>query len=209
MAEEERQKRAYVRRAPLRTPEFGRARQAEFASLLPAPIERPEPSGTSARKPTSISDIRTDDELQAETARNNSHADLVSSYEAGTLKQTHPFHATVPFNPAFTKKISESDTNYNKRLGTLADGAVWARALALPSTLISQHGVHFDQRDFHKHWGAPASHVVAAVKRKPGVGVGPVTNDDFTRISSQFEADNSASSNSWEDTDGTATGDAS
>jgi len=204
MAEEERQKRAYVRRAPLRTPEFGRARRAAFAATQPPLIERPEPSGTSARRPTSISDIRTDDELQAETARNNAHSDLVSSYEAGTLAQTHPFHATVPISKVPQQRASESSTNYNKRLGTTAGGAVWARALALPGTIISKHGVHFDQREFHKHWRAPASHIVSAIARSPSVGVPAVTNEDFTRIHSQADA---TSGNSWEDTDGTATGD--
>ena len=207
MAEEERQKRAYVRRAPLRTPEFGIQKRKAFAASQPPPLERPEPSGTSARRPTSISDIRTDDELQAETARDNSHADLVSSYEAGTLKQTHPFHLTVPISSVPQQKVSESSTNYNKRLGTTKGGAVWARALALPSSVISKHGVHFDQRDFHKHWGAPASHIESAIERNPSVGVPAVTNEDFTRVKSEFEADNPVSSNSWEDTDGTATGD--
>ena len=201
MAEEKREKRAYVRRAPLNTPEINRQRRAEFAASQPPPIDRASAGpSTPTRRSVSISDIRTEDELREESARNTANSDLVSSYEAGTLRETHPYHATVRIADVPSQRVSESDVNYNKRLGKSPHGAVWARALALPGTIVSHHGIHFDQREFHKHWGVPAREVHTAVTRNPSVGVPPVSNEDFQRVSSQAEG------NSWEDTDGTATG---
>jgi hypothetical protein len=206
MAEEQREKRAYVRRAPLNTPEINRQRRAEFAASQPPLVDRDEPgSSAPTTRSVSVSDIRTEDELKSEAARNDFNSNLVDSYSAGTLAETHPQWDTVNIRDVPSQKVSESDENYNKKLGKNPEGAIWARAMALPSTIVSQHGIHFHRGDFQKHWGAPTGHIRALVARNPSVGVRPVTGEDYARINGPV-ATESESSNSWEDSNGTATG---
>jgi len=237
MAEE---KRRYVRRLPVLGEKGAKPnslnRVGDPLGNLPPLRERPEPGARRPSAPITADTEETIARVRADFAETGDDpdkrltttaSDLVDSYNAGTLHLTHPHYDTVHIMDTPSQRVSESDKNYNKRLGTTPGGAIWARALSLPGSVMSEHGIHYDKNEFAKHWGAPAEHVKHYVERNPATGVPAVTNDDYARIrqSSVNEkyatyksedwqstygtgsANVSDSGNSWEDTDGTATGD--
>jgi hypothetical protein len=155
-------------------------------------------------------------------------ASVHDSYEAGTLKQTHPQYTTIRHESLPRRGAGESHKNYTKKLASTLHGALWMRALSLPGTIMGsvpneenpdvRRGVlHFDKDEFEKHWTYHPADFSEASKRGP---IAPPTNDEYNAVhqsvmSSGINQSNaewqdmySDSGNSYTDEDGTATGDA-
>lgn len=139
------------------------------------------------------------------------------SYAAGTLKQTHPNYVTISHAALPKRGVSENHENYTKKLASHGAGAVWMRSLSLPGTIMSSHGIHFDPSEFDKHWGVNPQNFLDAANK--GATLLPPTDEDYnlTHQSVMSSGINQAneewqdmygdSGNSYEDSDGTATGD--
>jgi hypothetical protein len=140
------------------------------------------------------------------------------SYEAGTLKQTHPSYITISHAALPKRGVSESHENYTKKLAAHPAGALWMRSLALPGTVMSSHGIHFDTSEFDKHWGVPHQNFIEASNK--GATLPVPTDDDYNltyqsvmssginQAKAEWQEMYGDSGNSYTDADGTATGDA-
>lgn len=149
------------------------------------------------------------------------------SYEAGTLKQTHPQYTTIRHESLPKRGAGESHENYTKKLAATLHGSLWMRALSLPGTIMGsvpdeenpdvRRGVlHFDKDEFEKHWTHHPADFAEASKRGP---IKPPTDDEYNAVhhsvistginqaKAEWQELYGDSGNSYTDSDGTATGD--
>lgn len=224
MAEEE--KRAYTRSLPKSRSKSWRATSEEAARAVSNPIPKPiQPAQNEtvdqARARLVQDYISTGDDPNATVAPTQAHQ-VVAAFDPTTGKHADNYshYGFIPHSALPQRTPSETHENRERKLGKSGAGAVYSRALSLPGTIVSEHGIHYNGREFHQHWGYPVMDVVRAVDKtgsiKPPSDIERARVEDSILSSAQSQYQSSdwqdtygtGSASDWQDTDGTATGDA-